>query len=121
MDERIMKKLLIAAALGLCAAPAADAQVVGSGVVGSANWTPAQVSVAATATLVSAGRVGRNAVTVENLGTTAVYCGPTSSVTTSNGALVPGAAGASLTLPTQAPVYCIVATGTQSVAEFETY
>lgn len=94
--------------------PAAQSQV------GSGSIATSQASVASTATLVAAARAGRNAVTVENLGTVAVYIGG-AGVTTSTGFLLPGVVGASVTIPTSAAVYGVDATGTQAVAVLETY
>lgn len=88
--------------------------------IGSSAVATAQVGVAASSTLVAAARLGRNAVTVQNLGTTAVYLGP-SGVTTATGLLLPGSVGASVTIPTSAAVYGVAATGTQSVAVLETF
>lgn len=88
--------------------------------VGSNAIATTQVGVAATSTLVSAARLGRNAVTVENLGTTAVYLGA-SGVTAATGLLLPGSVGATVTIPTSGAVYGVAATGTQSVAVLETY
>lgn len=87
----------------------------------AANFTPAQVSVTGTATLIVAARTGRASVTILNTGATAIYLGPTSGVTTSNGMLLPGVAGASITLPYNGAVYGITTTGTQAVTEYELY
>lgn len=83
-------------------------------------FSTAQVSVAATATLVCAARADRSSVTVESHGGADVFIGD-ANVTTSSGALVPGAAGASITLPTTAAIYGIVAAGTQTVSVIETF
>jgi hypothetical protein len=85
-----------------------------------ANFTPGQASVGATATLIVAARTGRNTVVIENTGTTPVYLGGPG-VTTSTGLLLPGVLGASLTLPVSAAIYGVVASGTQTVTEAETY
>lgn len=84
------------------------------------NIATAQVSVAATPTLVTAARTGRNSVTVVNLGTTAVYLGG-AAVTTSTGTLLAGTVGTSVTIATSAAVYGVVATGTESVSETEVF
>lgn len=88
--------------------------------VSPANFTPAQVSVAATATQIAASRTGRNLIDVVNTTTTAVYLGG-SGVTTSTGLLLPGIVGASVTIPFTGALYGIVATGTATVTEAETY
>ena len=93
--------------------------------VGAANFTPGQVSVGATSTLIAAARTGvsgtgRVAITVVNAGTTPVYLGG-SGVTTSTGALLPGVLGATVTINTTAAIYGIVTTGSEAVTEFETY
>lgn len=75
-----------------------------------------QVSVAATATEIVAENDGRNFVIITNLGTTAVYLGPNASVTTSNGQLLPGTVGASISIPTKSPVYGITASSSQAVS-----
>lgn len=80
-----------------------------------------QVTVQATATQTAIARSSRQAVTIQNHGTTVIYCGPSSSVTTANGFRLPGVDGASLTLPTRATVYCITAGGTQAVSIIESY
>ena len=92
----------------------------GTTAVGNSNIATAQASIGTTATLVVAARAGRGAVTIENTGTTAAYCGG-SAVTATTGMLLPGVVGANLTVPTSAAVYCIVGTGTQTVTALETY
>lgn len=79
------------------------------------DFSTAQVSVGTTATKLYTGQSGVDEVTIENLGTTPVYLGK-AGVTVSNGFLLPGAVGASLTLTTTSDIYGIVASGTQSVA-----
>lgn len=79
-----------------------------------------QVTVAATATLTAQARAGRLAVTIQNHGTTAAYCG-TSAVLTTTGFRLPGVDGASITVPTTAVVYCITSSGTQAVSVLETF
>jgi hypothetical protein len=80
-----------------------------------------QVTVAATATLTAIARSNRMAVTIQNHGTTAMYCGPDSTVTSSTGFRLPGVDGASVTIPTTAIVYCITGGGTQAVSVLESY
>lgn len=80
----------------------------------------AQVSVAATATLIVAARTGRKEVTIVNHGTTAVYLGP-SGVATTTGQLLAGVAGEGITYSGGAAVYGIAATGSQTVSVAEVY
>lgn len=93
-----------------------------AGTVDAANGGIAtgQVSVATTVTLIATGRVGRKAITIVNEGTTLVRLG-NSGVTTGNGVLLPGSAGASFTLEGAEPIYGIVGTGTQAVSYVETF
>ena len=81
---------------------------------GSANWPTTQVSVGASATSILSSRAGRLAVVITNTGTTAVYLGG-ASVTTANGALLAGVAGASKTIPFTGAVFGIAASGSQTV------
>ena len=83
------------------------------------DFSTAQVSVGTTPTLIVAAHNGVDEVTIENLGTTAVYIGK-ANVTTSNGFLLPGVVGASVTLSATTAIYGIVASGTQAVAVLET-
>lgn len=83
-------------------------------------FAASQVTVATTATLISASRPGGDSVTIQNLGTTAVYIGA-ANVTTANGFPIPGVAGSSLTFPATTDVYGIVASGTQAVAVLSTF
>jgi len=112
-----------------CLMPGASGSGGGSGSapVGYASFTPSQnASVATTATQIVAARTGaagtgRGLFIIENIGTTPMYCGPTSSVTTSNGLLLPGILGASITIATTSAVYCIAASGTGAVSYAELY
>lgn len=85
------------------------------------NIAAAQVTVTGTATLVANNRANRQAVTVENHGTTEMFCGAASSVTTATGFRLPGVDGASLTVPTTAAVWCITGGGSQAVSVLESY
>jgi hypothetical protein len=84
------------------------------------NLATTQVSVSSTATQVLPARVGRQAAVIENTAATAVYCGGPS-VTTTTGMLLPGVVGSSLSIPTGAAIYCVTATGTNTVSAMETY
>lgn len=92
----------------------------GSGAGGPGNLATAQVSVGTTAGLIAAGRTARQTVTVVNTSTTDIYIGG-SGVTTSSGLLLPGVKGASLTLAFTGALYGVVASGTATVTEAETY
>jgi hypothetical protein len=110
---------------GPAAASAASPVTPSNQPVGAAAFATAQVSCGSTATSLVSARTGvsgtgRVSVTATNTTTTAVYIGA-SGVTTSTGALLPGIVGASLTLNTTAQLYCIVATGSATVSEIETY
>lgn len=80
-----------------------------------------QVTVTTTAAIAAIARANRIAVTIQNLGATAVYCGPDSTVTTTTGFRLPGVDGSSVTIPSTAAVYCIVGAGTQAVSILETF
>ncbi|HWE98701.1 MAG TPA: hypothetical protein VG248_02790 [Caulobacteraceae bacterium] len=80
----------------------------------------AQVTVAATATLIAAARPDRQQITVVNGSTVKVYVGG-SAVTTGTGVELYGAEGASLSLGYTGPIYGIVATGTEAVSVVEVY
>lgn len=81
-----------------------------------------QVSVGTTAggTVIAAGRSTRRTITIIQHGTTAVFLG-VGTVTTTNGFLLAGVVGASVTLYTNAEIKGIVASGTQTVSYFEEY
>lgn len=89
---------------------AAQASGVGSG----------QATVATTATLIVPARAGRAVATIINEGTVDVRLG-TSSVTTANGALLPGTKGSAIDVYGGAAVYGIVASGTQVVSYLEAF
>jgi hypothetical protein len=93
--------------------------------IGTANLAAGQVSVGSTATLIVAARTGvqgtgRKTVCVTNSATTAVFLGG-SGVTTSTGQLLPGTTGAQQCWDTQAAIYGIVSTGSETVSYSETY
>lgn len=81
-----------------------------------------QVSVDTTAggTLIAAARPGRGSITVINEGTTVVRIGDLG-LTTSTGAYLAGVAGASITLSTQAAIYGITGSGSETVSYIESY
>lgn len=87
---------------------------------GYGGLATAQVSVGTTATLLAAARVGRGSIMLTNLGTVDTWIGG-SGVTTTTGVLLVGTKGATLTIPTSAAVYGIVATGTNSISVSEVF
>ena len=87
---------------------------------GAANFATNQVSVTSAATAIVAARATRRAVLIINHGTTDVYIGG-ATVTTATGILLAGSEGASISIPTTAAVYGIVASGTQAVSYIEVY
>ena len=122
-----MRLRIIVAALAIFAIGPAFAAINPTNVeqVGTAAFAATQVSVANTATSILAARTGdvgtgRACATITNTSTVAVYIGA-SGVTTSTGAYLAGVAGASITICTQAALYGIVATGTETVSVVETY
>ena len=86
----------------------------------ASNIAPAQGSVTTTAASLVAARAGRRSVTIENTGTTPVYIGG-SGVTSTTGFLLPGVAGASVTLNFSGAVYAVTASGTAAVTLYEIY
>lgn len=90
-------------------------------ITGTGTLATNQVSVTTTATQIVASRSGRRSVTVIQHGSTAVYLGPTSGVTTSNGILLIGTAGAAVTFEYSGAVYGIVSSGSVTVGYAEEY
>lgn len=84
-----------------------------------------QVSVTSAVTTVAANCPGRTSVTVENMGSTAMFCGQSSGLTggltTSNGMWLMGVPGAAITFNTSAELDCITAGGSQTVSFMETF
>jgi len=126
------------ATLALACATTADAQVgqtvasyrlpggstnipaTGVQAIPPANLAPFQVAVAATPTLLAAARTQRQAVTVINSGTTPLYLGG-AGVTAATGVMLPGVAGASITLAFTGDLYAVTASGTQAVTGYEVF
>ena len=79
-----------------------------------------QVSCGTTAAQVVAARTGRRNVVLLNEGTAVVRFGA-AGVTTTTGALLPGAVGASATIGGGAAVFCATAAGTQTVSFYEEF
>lgn len=71
-------------------------------------------------TLIAAEREGRGAITIVNGGTTDVFVG-LAGLTASNGVLLAGVKGQTLTLRTQAAIYGIVGSGSETVSFVEEY
>lgn len=88
---------------------------------GAANWDTGQVTVTSTATQIVAEQTTRRSVVIEQLGSTDVYVGPTSAVTTGDGFLLVGTKGGQFTVPWTGAVYGIVAAGSQAVAYSEVW
>ena len=91
--------------------------------VGSAAFAASQASIGTAAAQIVAARTGaagtgRIAVTLYNAGSATVYFG-TSGVTTSTGMPLP--AGATATITTQAAIYGIAASGTQTIGVMESF
>lgn len=89
-------------------------------VTGTGSIANNQVSVTTSSAQVVAARAGRRALIIVQHGTTDVYLG-TGTVTTGNGLLLKGTAGASISIPTTAAINGIVATGTQTVSYLEVF
>ena len=91
--------------------------------VGSAGFATSQASIGTSAAQIVAARAGnqgtgRIAATLYNAGSVTVYFGA-SGVTTTTGMPLP--AGASATINTQAAIYGIAASGTQTIGVMETF
>lgn len=83
----------------------------------SSSFATNQVTVQSTsATKIVAQNTGRKTVLITNLGSVAIYLGPNSNVTTTTGQLLPGTAGASISIPSTSAVWGIAASATQAVS-----
>jgi len=112
---------LVAQAAGVgTSAAAARVSVATDGQPGVGTIATNQVSVGTSATLIVGSRTGRRSAGIVQHGTTAVYLG-TSSVSTTNGLLLPGTAGAAVVFDFTGEIYGIVASGTQTVSYAEEY
>lgn len=87
----------------------------------AANFATSQATAGTAGTLLCAARPTRRAATLINLGTTAVWLGNSTAVTTTTGSLLAGVVGSSTTIPTSAAIYGVVGTGTQAVSCLETF
>lgn len=77
--------------------------------------TTGQVSVGTSATLVVLANAGRRGVLLTNFGTTDVYYGFSSAVTTNNGQLLVGVKGAAVGIPYSGNIYAVVSAATQLI------
>lgn len=104
---------------GLAGSGTAAQSVSISAQPGAANQATGQVATSTSAATLVAARPARRSVTIKNTDTTiAVYVGP-ATVTTANG--MPLAGGESITVDTTALIQVIAASGTPTVAYYETY
>jgi len=87
--------------------------------LGSPSIATGQIAVGTSSTLVVPARTGRLAVTITATSAVVFYVG-VNGVTVANGAYAGGAAGASITIPTQAAVYAIGASAL-TVSYLETF
>jgi hypothetical protein len=86
------------------------------------NLATSQVTVDSSGTtVVATARKSRTAVMVTNLGTTDVYLGVATGVTTLTGDLLVGIKGASVTMAYNGVVYGVVSASTQAVSVMEIY
>lgn len=109
----MLKKLFLAALLMLPASAWADGCISPP----TTNFSSLPITVTTGATLIAVKRC-RNAITIINAGSTTLYLGNSSAVTTSNaGGLPPGA---TITLQTNSTVYGI-STASDVISVFETY
>ena len=110
----------VIAVVGCLAGYFGDAKAQNVNSAGQPRFFTSQFTVTTTAQKVADIRQLRGAISLQNLGTTLVACGPSNAVTTSNGFPIQGVAGTTLTIHTTAEVWCIVGTGTQAIAILET-
>ena len=79
-----------------------------------------QVTVASTATLIVAARVGRASVMITNLGATDIYCGP-AGVTSTTGDLIVAGRGSGKVFDGGAEIWGVASSGSQAVSYAEAY
>ena len=85
-----------------------------------ANLAPFQATVSSAPTALALARTQRQFVTVINSGATAIYLGG-AGVTASTGVMLPGVAGASITIAFTGDLYAVTASGAQAVTGYEVY
>lgn len=102
--------------------PGGSASIPAAGVqaIPPANLAPFQASVTTAPTPLALARVQRQFVTVINSGTTPIYLGA-ANVTAATGVMLPGVAGASITIAFTGDLYAVTASGTQAVTGYEVY
>ena len=99
----------------------AGSNLIGSvATAGAANFAPASETITTTPVLIAAARSGRSSVTVESNSTTPVYLGGPG-VTASTGFLLPGVAGASLSINFAGALYGVTSTGSAATFSYELY
>lgn len=81
----------------------------------ASSFNTGQVTVQITATKIVPQNTGRHSVVITNLGSSDVYLGATPNVTASNGQLLPGTKGASISIPSSSAVYGVALGGAQQV------
>ena len=89
--------------------------------IGARYIASTQVSVGTSPTLISPARATRRSVLLVNVGgSSKVYFGNTT-VSTAAGSYLPAVDGASLSVPTTAEIWAVVASSTQNVSALEVY
>ena len=128
----MIKRLLAGAALALAlggVAAAASPQAMTlcdpsgnncAGLGARPNLATAQPSATTTSGPIVAARPGRATVTIENTGSVPVYIGPTG-VPTTTGFLLPGVAGASVTIGFSGEIDAVTASSTAALTTYETF
>lgn len=86
-----------------------------------ALYNVTQVAVTSGGVQIVPERLGRRAVTIINHGTTDVYLGPTQTVTSTNGALLPGTKGAYIRIENATQAIFGAATTSQALGVIEEY
>jgi hypothetical protein len=124
----MIRQLGLLALLLLASAPLAGAQPAPGGAPAQQVVIPAapagipaynQITIATTATLIRSTNANRSAIVVVNHGSTNVFIGFNSAVTTSTGIMLVGIPGSSLTFQTRSDIYGIAASGTQAIGFYE--
>lgn len=103
----------------LCSGGLGDANGTFEVIKGSSSLATGQVTVGATSTLVAAARANRGRIRITMVGAADAFCGNTG-VTVTTGDLLAGTKGTTMTIETNAAVYCVTAT-TVVVSYMETY
>ena len=108
--------------VGSYRAPGSATAIPATGVqaIPPANLSPFQATVTATPVALAPARAQRQFVTVINSGATAIYLGG-AGVTATTGVMLPGVAGASITIAFTGDLYAVTASGSQAVTGYEVY